>query len=38
MVQLDARAHLGSGRQVVKSCMSMSIVMRKRDGMECSRV
>jgi hypothetical protein len=28
----------GSGRQVVKFCLPTSIVMRKRDGANCSRV
>jgi hypothetical protein len=28
----------GSGRQVVKSCLPMSTVMRKRDDADCSQV
>jgi hypothetical protein len=28
----------GSGRQVAKSCVPTSTIMRKRDGVECSRV
>jgi hypothetical protein len=40
MEQLDARVEEGdgSGRQVVKSCLPTSIVMIRRDGVECSRV
>jgi hypothetical protein len=35
---LQGRGGRWVGRQVAKSCMPMSTVMRKRDGVDCSWV